>query len=48
MPLDPDYEYSQDELDNHSDQMNLNNDAYWESRDYDERPDDWDEIVHNS
>lgn len=29
--------------DNHSDQLNPNNDAYWQSRDYDERPDDWEE-----
>jgi hypothetical protein len=29
--------------DNHANQMNPNNDAYWESRGYDERPDDWDE-----
>ncbi len=26
--------------DNHANQMNPNNDAYWESRGYDERPDD--------
>lgn len=31
-----------DDDDNHSDQLNPNNDAYWESRGYDERPDDWD------
>jgi hypothetical protein len=29
--------------DNHSNQCNPNNDAYWESRGYDERPEDWDE-----
>jgi hypothetical protein len=29
--------------DNHSNQDNPNNDAYWESRDYEERPDDWEE-----
>ncbi len=29
--MDP-YEYSQDELDNHSNQLNDNNDAYWSSR----------------
>jgi len=29
------------QADNRSDQMNPNNDAYWESRGYDERPDDW-------
>ena len=27
--------------DNRADQMNPNNDAYWESRGFDERPDDW-------
>ena len=27
--------------DNRADQMNPNNDAYWESRGYDERPDNW-------
>ena len=27
--------------DNRADQMNPNNDAYWQSRGYDERPDDW-------
>jgi hypothetical protein len=27
--------------DNRSDQMNPNNDAYWDSRGYDGRPDDW-------
>jgi hypothetical protein len=30
-------------MDNHSDQLNPNNDAYWESRDYEERPDDWED-----
>ena len=33
----------QSDLDNHANQLNLNNDAYWESRGYDERPDDWEE-----
>lgn len=37
----------QDDLDNHADQLNPNNDAYWESRGWDERPDDWDERVEN-
>ena len=27
--------------DNHANQMNSNNDAYWQSRGCDERPDDW-------
>jgi hypothetical protein len=28
--------------DNHANQLNENNDAYWQSRGEDERPDDWD------
>ncbi len=32
MALDKDYEYSQDDLDNHSNQLNPNNDEYWNSR----------------
>lgn len=28
---------------NHSNQCNDNNDAYWQSRGHDERPDDWEE-----
>lgn len=31
--LNQNYDYSQDELDNHSNQLNSNNDAYWNSRD---------------
>lgn len=27
--------------DNRANQLNPNNDAYWESRGFDERPDDW-------
>ena len=30
-----------DGRDNRSNQMNPNNDAYWQSRGWDERPDDW-------
>lgn len=30
--LNPNHEHSQDELDNHSNQLNPNNDAYWTSR----------------
>ena len=33
----------QSDLDNHANQLNPNNDAYWESREFDERPDDWEE-----
>nr|WP_314899153.1 hypothetical protein [uncultured Deefgea sp.] len=32
-----------DDNDNHSNQLNPNNDAYWESRGLDERPDDYEE-----
>ena len=35
----------QSDLDNHADQLNPNNDAYWESRGWDERPDDWEECA---
>lgn len=33
--------------DNHADQMNPNNDAYWQSRGEEERPDDWQEQTAN-
>ena len=33
------------ELDNHSNQMNPNHDAYWEARGFDGRPDDWEDRV---
>jgi len=36
-----DKDYSKDELDNYSRQLDPENDAYWQSRDYDERPDDY-------
>ena len=35
----------QSDLDNHANQLNPNNDVYWESRGWDERPDDWEEQV---
>ena len=44
MALRDDYEYSQEELDNRSRQLDPENDAYWESRGYDERPSDWEEL----
>ena len=31
------------DLDNRANQMNPNNDEYWQSRGYDERPDDWED-----
>jgi len=40
-------DYSQDELDNYSTQLNPENDAYWESRGFDERPDDWEERLED-
>lgn len=46
-PKDKDYEYTQDDLDNHSDQLNPNSDAYWQSRGEDERPDDWEDRIEN-
>ena len=35
----------QSDLDNHANQLNPNNDAYWESRGWDERPDGWEELA---
>jgi len=37
----------QSELDNHANQLNPNSDAYWESRGWDERPDDWQERIED-
>ena len=34
---------SKSESNNHANQMNPNNDAYWESRGWEERPEDWSE-----
>ena len=35
------YEDPKDDADNHSNQLNDNNDTYWTDRGYDGRPDDW-------
>jgi hypothetical protein len=35
--------HSKAERDNHANQLNPNNDAYWESQGYEGRPDDWEE-----
>lgn len=35
--------HSKDDQDNHSNQLNPNHDAYWQSRGEVERPDDWKE-----
>jgi hypothetical protein len=32
-----------DDKDNHANQLNPNNDSYWQSRGEDERPEDWKE-----
>ena len=32
-------------MDNHANQLNPNNDAYWEARGFDARPDDWEDRV---
>lgn len=34
---------TKEDLDNHANQLNPEHDAYWESRGYDERPDDYQE-----
>ncbi len=34
---------SKDGRNNHANQMNPNNDAYWQARGYNERPDDWED-----
>ena len=38
---------SSDDRKNHSNQMNPNNDAYWQARGYNERPDDWEDRLSN-
>lgn len=35
--------HSKAERDNHANQLNPNNDAYWKSQGYDARPGDWEE-----
>ncbi len=46
MPLQEDYDYSKDDLDNHSRQLDPENETYWTDRGFDERPDDWEERIH--
>lgn len=38
---------SQHDTDNRADQLNPENDAYWQSRGEDDRPDDWEEQLGN-
>ncbi|TAM18965.1 MAG: hypothetical protein EPN65_05195 [Pandoraea sp.] len=40
--------YDYPDNDNHSNQLNPNNDEYWHSRGEDERPDDWEERTSQS
>ena len=47
MPGHNNLEYSQDELDNHANQLNPNSDEYWESRGEEKRPDDWQERIED-
>lgn len=37
------YEPTQADLDNYSRQLDPENDAYWQSRGHDERPDNWED-----
>jgi hypothetical protein len=37
----------QSDLDNHANQLNPENDAYWESRGFDERPEDYEERLQS-
>ncbi len=34
--------------DNHSNQLNPNNDAFWQSRGFEERPEDWETQLEDS
>ncbi|MCD4792405.1 MAG: hypothetical protein K8R54_04165 [Bacteroidales bacterium] len=45
MSLQKDHDYSQEDLDNYSRQLDHEHDTYWKDRGYDERPDDWKEQV---
>ncbi|MBA1148275.1 hypothetical protein H0Z60_14560 [Ectothiorhodospiraceae bacterium WFHF3C12] len=38
---------SKSDMDNHANQLNPNNDAFWESRGHDERPEDWQERLES-
>ena len=44
MPYNGD-QHTQAENDNHANQLNPNNDAYWESRGEEECPDDWEGLI---
>lgn len=39
--------HSQEDLDNHANQLNPNHDEYWHSRGDDGRPDDWEDRVQS-
>jgi len=38
------YEPTKNDLDNYSRQLDPENDAYWQSRGYGERPEDWEDL----
>ncbi|MGR0280376.1 hypothetical protein ACUM5Y_15200 [Marinomonas dokdonensis] len=41
--FESDYEQTQDDIDNRADQLNPNNDSYWQSRGEEERPENWED-----
>ena len=43
--MNPNNNHNQDELDNRSQQLDPENDAYWQSRGEDERPEDWQDLL---
>ncbi len=38
--------HSKAKSDNHANQLNPNNETYWEDRGYDNRPEDWEDRVN--
>lgn len=44
----PRHQPSQADLDNRSRQLDPENDAYWQSRGHDERPDNWEDLSNSS
>lgn len=35
--------FSQEDMDNHANQLNPNNNAYWQSRGFEESPNEWED-----
>ncbi len=44
-PLEETAMSQKSDQDNHANQLNPNHDSYWESRGYDERPEDWEDRI---